>query len=358
MADKTEQPTPHKLREARERGQVARSIELNVAFSLIAGTFLLQSAGKNLVQGFSSMMTNTLTSIQVDSLSYEWLMEVLTFNFSLVLPPLAQIVLVLMGVGVAVTLVQIGFQFASKRKWVEFSRVNPIQGIKRMFSMDGLQQLIKSILKLFVVIYIVYAFVRKNIEPILMLANMDLKTGVNEWIAMAFKLIWNVSMVYLVLAVADYIFQRWNFMRQMKMTRQEILDEVKQSEGDPFVRSRIRQLQRQMMMRRMMAKVPSADVIITNPTHLAIAIQYDAETMRAPKVLAKGSMNVANKIKEKALEHDIPIMENKPLARAIYSSVDIDEEIPPELYMAIAEILAHVYKMRKKKKYTSAPVAN
>ncbi len=357
MAEKTEQPTPRKLAEARERGQVARSIELNAAMGLMAGAMLLQSAGKGLVEGFGKMFKSSTDLMMLDTITFDWLKENAIFSFSLILPSLMQIVLVLMVVGVGVTIVQTGFSFASKRKFVDFERVNPVKGIKRLFSLDGLQQLIKSMLKLVVVGYVVYAFAKKNLETILVLAAMDISSGINEWVALAFKLIWNVATAYFVLAVADYIFQRWNFMRQMRMSRQEIIDEVKQSEGDPFMRSRIRQLQRQMMARRMMANVPKADVIITNPTHLAIAIKYDAETMRAPKVLAKGSMQVAKRIVEKAKEHQIPVMENKPVARAIYAAVDIDEEIPPEMYMAIAEILAHVYKMRRNK-FTASPVMN
>ena len=347
MPEKTEAPTPRRLADARERGQVARSVELNAAVGLLVGAFLIQSMGGPLVRALQNVLRYSLDALPTVEVTPEWVQELFLYNLSQIVLPLGEIILALMLAGVVITLVQIGLKWASKRKLFDFGRVNPVSGIKRMFSLDGLQQLIKSILKLVVVGYVVYSYFQSRINSILILAGLDLNTSITSWLNLATGLIWNVAIAYMILAIADYIFQRWNFMRQMKMSRQEILDEIKQSEGDPYMRSRIRQAQRQMMARRMMSQVPKADVIITNPTHLAIAVKYDSKKMTAPVVLAKGSLLVAKRIVEVAEDNDIPVVQNIPLARAIFHTVEIDGEIPPQLYRATAEILAYVYKLRK-----------
>ena len=265
MPEKTEAPTPRRLAEARERGQVARSVELNAAVGLLVGAFLIQSVGGSLVNALQNVLRYSLDILPTVEVTPEWIQELFLFILNQIILPLGEMILALMLSGVVITLVQIGIKFASKRKLFDFGRVNPVSGIKRMFSLDGLQQLIKSILKLLVVGYVVYSYFRSRVDSIMILAGLDLRTSITSWINLAIGLIWNVAIAYMILAIADYIFQRWNFMRQMKMSRQEILDEIKQSEGDPFMRSRIRQAQRQMMARRMMAQVPKADVIITQP---------------------------------------------------------------------------------------------
>jgi len=261
------------------------------------------------------------------------------------------IVLGMMLAGVSVTLAQIGLKIANERKFFDIQRVNPASGFKRLFSIAGAQQLIKSILKLVVIGWVVYSYFKSNISSILLLAGMDIKSGINEWFRLSIGLFWRVAGSYLVLAVADYIFIRWEFMRNMRMTKQEIKDEIKQTEGDPFMRGRIRQAQRQLMARRMMTMVPKADVIVTNPTHFAVAVQYKSEEMKAPKVIAKGTLLIAQKIVEIAKEHKVPVVQNVPLARALYHTVNIDQEIPPDLYKAMAEILAYIYRIKKNYSY-------
>jgi flagellar biosynthetic protein FlhB len=254
----------------------------------------------------------------------------------------------LMLVGTLINVVQTGMVWASRRQFFDFGRVNPVSGLKRLFSVRGLFELFKSLLKLLIIGWVAYSFLRDNTNHILTLAEMDFRSGVETYMQMVVDLIWRVAGIYLILAVADYLYQRWEYMRNMRMSRQEILDEYKQTEGDPLLRGRIREQQRRIARMRMMSQVPKADVIITNPTHYAIAIKYDAKKMDAPVVLAKGAMLVAHRIVDIARSNHIPVVQNKPLARAIFKLVEVDNEIPPELYTAMAEVLAYVYRMKKK----------
>lgn len=347
MSNKTEEPTPRRLEQARAKGQVVHSVELNAALGLLTAAFLLQGPGKDLATAFSSILRNSLNALSHVEATASWFRDLILANISPLLIPMATIIFSIMLVGVATTLLQIGFKFANERKFADFSRVNPVNGLKRLFSLNGLQQLLKAILKLLIIGLIAYNYLQANANTILTLAEMDVRSAISVWVELGITLVMRAGMAYIVLAAADYIYLRWEFMRNMRMTKQEIKDELKQSEGDPFMRGRIRQLQRQMMARRMMAMVPKADVIVTNPTHLAIAIQYDSHSMKAPKVLAKGSLLVAQKIVKKAKENKIPIVQNIPLAHAIYKTVDLNGDIPPELYRAMAEILAYVYRLKK-----------
>jgi flagellar biosynthesis protein FlhB len=348
MSDKTEEPTPRKLEEARSRGQNVHSFELNAAIGLIVAAILLQSSGKLLASSFATSLQDSIRSLSRVEITTSWVGELLFKNISLIIMPLATIIIGMMVAGVLTTFVQTGLHYASKRKFFDPNRFNPISGLKRLFSMSGLQQLVKSILKLVVIGWVVYSYLKGNIPNILSLAGTDLRSAIHQWVGLAISMIWRVAGAYIVIAAADYIYLRWEFMKNMRMTKQEIKDEVRQTEGDPFLRARIRQVQRQMMARRMMAAVPKADVIVTNPTHLAVAIKYDPEKMKAPRVLAKGSLLVAKKIVEVARNHQIPVVQNVPLARAMFHVVEIDQEIPPELYMAMAEILAYIYRLKGK----------
>jgi|WetSurMetagenome_2_1015567.scaffolds.fasta_scaffold52919_2 flagellar biosynthesis protein FlhB len=348
MSDKTEEPSARKLEDAHARGQVVHSFELNAAIGLIAGAFLLQSAGKLLTSSFSTMLHDSITSLSRIDITYAWIQGLFLKDISLIIMPLGTLVLGIMLTGIITTIVQTGLHFPSKRKFFDPNRFNPITGLKRLFSMSGLQQLVKSILKLLVIGLIVYSFLKGNIPSILKLAGTDLQSAIGNWVNLAIALIWKVAGAYIVIAAADYAYLRWEFMKNMRMTKQEVKDEVRQTEGDPFLRARIRQVQRQMMARRMMAAVPRADVIVTNPTHFAVAIKYDPEKMKAPKVLAKGSLLVAQKIVEIARNHQVPVVQNVPLARALFHLVEIDQEIPAELYMATAEILAYIYRLKGK----------
>jgi flagellar biosynthetic protein FlhB len=347
MSERTEAPTPQRLQEARERGQIPHSVELNAAIGMLVGLWMLQGPGSSLITSVTVLMRYYLTNLPYE-ITPTWLKDHLFQDVMTLAPSLAQIVLGLMVASVVVTVVQTGgITWASKRSFFDFNRVNLVNGIKRLFSLQGVADLVKSLLKLGVVGYVAYNYLYENFGMILHFASTDLPSAVQNWVSLGVGLVTRVGGAYFVVAAADFIYQRWQFTRNLRMTKQEIIEESKRSEGDPFLKSRIRQQQRRMAQARMMSAVPKADVVVTNPTHLAIAIKYDAQSMGAPRVLAKGSNYIAQKIKEVAAENNVPCVENVPLAHAIYKVVDIDQEIPPELYVAMAEILAYVYKMRQ-----------
>lgn len=348
MADKTEAPTASRIRDARERGQVARSIELNAAVGMIVSIWLLTGAGKNLVSGLGSLMRYSVTNLPTMDVSDIWLRESTFRNMSFFISPLMQLILVMMAVGVGTTLVQTKFLWASKRPFFDGSRLNPINGFKRIFSSQGLIETLKALLKLAVVGWPVYTFFQANINSIIQMIQMPLDQEISQWMNLAVSLMWRVAGAYIVLAVADYAYQNWNYTKQLRMSKQEVLDDLKRSEGDPFLRGRIRQQQRRMAQSRMMTKVPKADVIVTNPTHYAVAIIYESGKMEAPVVVAKGAFYVAQRIVEIAKANNVPIVQNVPLARAMYKLVELDQPIPPDLYVAMAEVLAYVYRLKNR----------
>jgi flagellar biosynthetic protein FlhB len=349
MADKTEAPSPKRLAEARSRGQVMKSIEVNSALALMVGAWLLQGPGNQLVSGISQMMRDSIGQMSNAEITFVWLRQTLYADVGRFILPLLIMMLGLMVTGVSVTLVQIGFVWADKRPFFDFSRVNPLSGIQRLFSVAGLFELLKSTLKIVLIGWVAYNFLQANMTSIIALCQMDLKSGIAKWISLAIDLVFQVASFYLVLAVSDYLYQRWQYMRNMRMTKEEVKEEYKQQEGDPLIKGRIREMQRRMARMRMMAAVPKADVIITNPTHLAVAVQYDSSSMKAPKVVAKGAQFIAQKIVEIGKANNVTITQNVQLARAVYRNVDVDQEIPPELYTAMAEVLAYVYRLKKKK---------
>jgi flagellar biosynthetic protein FlhB len=255
-----------------------------------------------------------------------------------------------MGFGVAITLIlsiyQVGFKITPKTMEPKGSKLNPANGFKRIFSKDSLFELFKSILKIGLIAYIAYISIKGHADELFILYDISL----NQAIALCGEIIIDtglrISFVYIIVGVADYIYQKHRFKEDMMMTKQEVKDEYKNTEGNPETKNRQRQKMREVSRQRMMNDVPKADVVITNPTHLAVALKYDSEKSRAPVVIAKGEDYLAQKIKDVARENNIRIVENKPLARMLYANVDIGREIPPELYQAVAEILAMVYNHR------------
>ena len=260
------------------------------------------------------------------------------------------IMLPFMAFGFVVTLlvsiVQVGWKVSTKPMKPELSKLNPLNGFKRIFSKDSLFELVKSILKIVIIIYIAYTSIKDNANDLFALYDL----GLNQAVALVGTLIINtgikISIVYLVIGLADFIYQKHKFNEDMKMTKQEVKDEYKNTEGDPQIKGRQRRKMQEVSQKRMMQDVPKADVVITNPTHFAVALKYEAEVSSAPVVLAKGEDYLAQKIKEVARENKIEIVENKPLARMLYHNVDVGAEIPPELYQAVAEVLAAVYKVK------------
>jgi len=345
MADKTEAPTPRRLEDAREEGQVVHSIELNAAVGMLVGAFLLIGPARIMATSMSNQVRQLIIDLPNIEFSLPYFRRVGCDVIVSVFPSFALILLGLLVAGVVVNVAQTGLMWTSKKLKFDFKRLNPLDGLKRIFSTKGLIELLKATLKLVVIGWVAYSYLKNNINQIIALFEYDLPTATQYFFQLGTGLAIQVGEVYLVLAAADYAYQRWDFMRNMRMSKEEIKEEIKRSEGDPYLKSRIRSQMRRMARGRMMANVPRATVVVVNPTHLAIAIVYQ-EDMQAPKVLAKGAHHTAERIVAIAKEHNIPVVQNIPLARAIYKTIEIDQEISPDLYMAMAEVLAYVYKMR------------
>ncbi len=347
MADKTEAPTPHRLHEAREEGQVVRSQELNTAAIILMSALLLRGPGNQLAEAFKDVVTTTIIELPQASISTEWLRGIAFIFGRQILLPFGLLLIGLLLAGVGITMGQTQFLWAGKKIGFDFKRLNPLEGFKRIFSARGLIELLRSLFKLTWVSWTAYSFLRANYADLMALTQYDLNTGIGKFIDLSLSLTLRVGGMYLVLAAADYAYQRWDLYKNLRMSKEEIKEETKRSEGDPMLKNRVRSMQRQMARGRMMANVHKATVVITNPTHLAVAIEY-VEGMRAPKVLAKGPYRVAQRIVKIAKENHIPVIQNIPLARAIYKTIDIGQEISPDLYLAMAEVLAYVYKLRGK----------
>lgn len=345
--ERTEAPTGKRLSEARQRGQVPHSVELNAAVALLMGFYLLRSAGPPLLIHLQNLLTASLTVELTADVTGGWVREKIVREAARLASPLALMVFGMAATGVIVTVAQTGPLWASKNLGFDFGRLNPLAGLRRLFSGQGLMLLGRALLKLAVVGGVAYFFLRAQIATILQLGQTGLEEGVLGWATLAYTLAFRVGGTYLILALADYFYQRWNTQRSLRMSKQEVKDEAKQQEGDPFLKGRIRGQQRRMARQRMLARVPKADVVITNPTHFAVALHYDKASMRAPQVAAKGTALVAQRIKDIAKDNAVPIIENPPVARALYAAVEIDQEIPAELYRAVAEILAYVYNLKK-----------
>lgn len=350
--EKTEPATAKKLKEARDDGKVAKSRELNSALDLIVLFLVLKIfvsyVGNNLISVFTyvyKMIPDFLRNNSAEMTS-----KSVTALFNVIFGISAKIVLPFFAFGfivaILINIVQVGWKVTTKPLQPKADKFNPINGFKRMFSKDSLFELLKSIAKILVIIYVAYTSIKDKADNIFLLYDIPLMQAVILCGTIIIDAGFKISMVYLVIGLLDFAYQKHKFNEDMKMTKQEVKDEYKNTEGNPEIKGRQKQRMREASQRRMMQDVPKADVVITNPTHLAVAIKYDAETAKAPIVLAKGEDYVAMKIREAAKENQIEIVENKPLARMLYANVDIGQEIPPELYQAVAEVLAMVYNMK------------
>ncbi|HEY3117827.1 MAG TPA: flagellar biosynthesis protein FlhB [Chloroflexota bacterium] len=347
MADgeRSEAPTPRHLDRLRHQGNLPRSQEIPVAVSLLAGAITLRLSGPQIVDSLTNTLRTSLlhpASVSTDLDALRFQLTDLALHAALLLAPLF---LVAMVVGVVSNLVQVGALFTPNAIMPQASRMSPIAGIKRLVSIMGLVEFAKSVVKLVVITAVVYQALSTQQETILTLLRTDLMSGMSWTVALAADLMMRVAVAFLFLAAADYVFQRWQFTRRSKMTKEETKEELKSTEGSPEIKRRMRQYARTLALRRMMQSVPSADVVITNPTHLAIALKYELGS-RAPRVLAKGERLIAERIKELARSAGIPIVENKPLAQALYRSVDVGGEIPGAFYQVVAELLAYVYRLK------------
>lgn len=346
--EKTEQATPKRREESRRKGQVARSQELNSAILLLValgGLYMLGGSMYNNLSGFTVDILVNSYRYEVSTTGLRDLMLNWGFVFLRVTGP---ILLLLTVAALAVSLGQVGFVINEEALNLKLQRLDPIAGAKRLLSKRSLVELAKGIFKIAIVGYVSYI----SIVPELPLISSLVDVGVADTFSYIAGMIVTVgvrtALILLILAALDYAYQRWEFNQNIRMTKQEVKEEQKQTEGDPQVRMRIRSLQRETARRRMMEDVPDADVVITNPTHYAITVKYDMATMTAPTVVAKGQNLIAQKIKEIARENDVPIVENKPLAQSLFHAAEVGMEIPEELYRAVAEVLAYVFRLRRK----------
>jgi len=347
--EKTEQPTAKRRQDAVDKGNVAKSQELNSVAVLVAGMLAFKVTGVFFRETFQRFVVTTyqessLMDISIQSIPAQMGDFMRVFGM-LMLPILILLVLASLASNYA----QVGFIFAKKALMPDFKKLNPFSGLKRMFSSKALVELFKGIFKLTIVGLIGYFVLAKHAETYFLLPN---KTTV-EIIAFAFSIVVEltikVGIALLLMAIADFGYQKWDHEKKLKMTKQEVKDEMKQSEGDPLIKGRIRSAQRQLAMNRMMQAVPEATVVVTNPTHIAVALKYEPEkSSDAPMVIAKGKEKIAERIKSIARDHEIPVIEDKPLARGIFESCEIGMEIPIVFYQAVAEILSQVYQASKK----------
>ncbi len=346
--EKTEKATPQKIREARKKGQVAKSQELPSALILLFVILLLWL--------FSEMFTSNLMGILRRSFSEYLLWDLNLSTVDVIMKQLTweatklalPVFLITVVAGIMSNYVQIGFLFTAEPLMMKLEKLNPIEGAKRIFSLRSLVELFKSILKISITSSVAFMILWGAKGEFIQLSDKGVGQVAQFLGATVIKLGVVISLLLVVLAILDFAYQKYEHGKQLRMSKQDIKDEYKKSEGDPLIKGKIKEKQRQMAMNRMMDEVPKADVVITNPTHYAIAIAYRAGEMEAPTVIAKGKDFVALKIKEKAKENGVVAMENKPLARALFASTEIGEQVPEELFKAVAEVLAYVYRIKGK----------
>lgn len=352
--EKTEPATEKKLKDARNEGQVAKSKEIANGLGLLALFLILRFYAGYMGTTFLSLFSNIYN--QMPSIVTFWngnmswtdvgilYKQMLLQTLIIILP------ILLIGVLIAFLsdVAQVKWVVTGKPLKPKFSKLNPLSGFKRIFSVNSVMELLKSVAKIILISAICYSYLKNRWQDVYLLYDMPVLQAMQLLLETVTDLGIRVSGFYMIIAFADYVYQKYKFNQDMKMTKQEVKEEYKQTEGSPEVKGKIKQKMREASQRRMMQNLPQADVVITNPTHFAVAIKYDPEVADAPIVIAKGEDYLAQKIKEVAKEHSIEIVENKPLARMLYANVDIGQAIPPELYQAVAEVLAFVYKLKGK----------
>lgn len=346
--EKTEQPTGRRLQDSRKKGDVAKSMEIPSAAVLLVGLLTIYMSSGYMLEKMLTLLRHYLSQLHSitiipDNMTF-LTMESMQHVALLTVPLMA----VLFITALAANYAQIGFLFTTEKMSPKLEKIDPIKGMGRMFSLQTVANTVKSIAKLVIVTYVAYREIMKNLDDFLPLMDQEPLPILAFYAKVSFWIFLKAAIIIAVLAALDYAFQRWQFMKKMMMTKQEVKEEAKMTEGDPHVKGRIRSIQMQMARKRMMTEVPKADVIITNPTRLAIALTYDSSVMSAPTIIAKGAGVIAKRIKEIAREHNIPIVEDKPLAQALYKNVEINEQIPENLFQAVAEVLAYVYGLKKK----------
>jgi flagellar biosynthetic protein FlhB len=350
MADpsKTETATPRRREDARKKGQVARSAELNTALGILGGLVIFNLAGRFIFEELAKVSRFFWGNLTQDELGLDTLSQhslTLGLEFLYILSPLLLGALLL---ALLTNALQVGVLFSPEALSLKFENLSPVKGFGRVFSRRSAIELFKGVLKITLIVLVAWFTVTSRIDTVVALMNTNMSLFYSAVGDLSSALILRIGFTLLALAALDYWYQRYEFEQSIKMSKQEVKDEYRQLEGDPQIKARIRRLQQEASRRRMLAELPTADVVITNPTHLAVAVRYDENNMDAPRVIAKGARLLAQRIKEIAREHRIPVMENKPLARALYVSTPVGAQVPSALFDAVAQLLAFVYQVQGK----------
>ena len=347
--EKTEAPTPRRIRQAREEGNVARSTDLTAALMLLVAIALLYILSTRLFESMAALLHRLLSSVDAaNPTRSDDLGPIFSYLMGLIGWTVLPFLLAIAGVGMLVTAGQTGLMLTGKPLVPKFSKLNPISGVKRLVDARAMMRLVMSLGKVVIIATVATIMIMAEIDAIAALPTMTIAAATTAAANMTFMLALKLAALLVILALLDFAFQKYQHTKDMRMTKQEVRQELKDMDGDPLMKQRRARVARQLAMQRMAQQVPNADVVITNPTHLSIALRYDSDTMAAPKVIAKGADFMAMRIRQIATANGIPLVERKPLARALYNSVEVGDEVPEEHYAAVAEILAYVYRLSGK----------
>lgn len=348
--EKTEQPTGKRMGTARSKGNIAFSPDLNNAVLLLAGIALIYVLGVITYNSLSNTMKLTLENLSLKDFNQSTAIEIFTNHIY----GLAKILFPILGglllIGLVISYYQIGFMLSFEALKFDINRLNIIAGAGKLFSTKSVVKLFFSVLKLLVIGGLAFLIIKKEFNELMHAFDLGLAQILGMLTKSMYTLSLRISVALLILAVLDFFYQKWQYKRGLRMTKQEVKDEGKETEGDPLIKGKIRAAQRQIAMKRMMAAVPTADVVVTNPTHYAVVLKYENTGMKAPKVVAKGADLLAMRIKDIAKKHNIPLVEDKSLAQTLYKTVEIGKEIPQKLYYAVAKVLSYVYQLKKERK--------
>lgn len=348
--EKTEEPSGRRLGEAREKGNIAFSADLNNAVGLLGGIVLLYNMGVLTYQVMDKTFKVTLGHLFYKDFSQDVVMEIILSQFYVLTKMLFPILGGLMLIGLIISYVQTGFMLNFGLLKLNFGKLNFIAGAKNLVSPQSFVKLLFSVLKVVVLAGMSYLYMKDKFNSIIDALDFDVAQIFITLFSMMYGLALRLAMILFILAAADFIYQKWQYKRNLRMTKQEVKEERKQMEGDPLIKGKIRSIQLQMSRKRMMTAVPTADVVITNPTHFAVALKYDSKVMKSPTVVAKGADLIAKRIKEIAIKHKVPLVEDKPLAQTLYKSVEIGREVPQKLFYAVAKVLAYVYQLKRERR--------
>ncbi len=346
--EKTEAPTPRRRMEAKQRGQVAKSVDLTAAGALLVSMLVLSFFAPTIMKNLLDLTKYMLGYAGHDALSRDSMFGLGSFAVKILAKSVVPVAVLLMFIAVAITMAQVGFIFSGHPLKPDLDKINPISGFAKLFSIQSLVRLLISMFKIALIGAVAYLTIKSRMPVIVNLSGEDYWHITAIMGELMFTLGIRLALILLVLGIADYAYNYHKHEQGLRMSKQELKEELRRMEGDPLVKERRKRVAQQLAMQRIQSAVPNSDVVVTNPTHYAVAIKYDAETMAAPKVVAKGADLIAQRIRQLAIENGIPVVQRKPLARALYSSVEVGQEIPPAFYKAVAEILAYVYEISGK----------